>query len=94
MISTLESTENILNKVFRKSNFWTQNSSYGFNERQKKVLNKLIDGFEGNLTSIKWAKIAKCSKDSAIRDINDLIEKGILNKQDSGGRSTNYVLNY
>ena len=94
MISALESTENILNKVFRKSNFWTQNSSFSFNERQKKVLNKLIDGFEGNLTSIKWAKIAKCSKDSAIRDINDLIEKGILNKQDSGGRSTNYVLNY
>jgi len=51
-----------------------------------------MDGFDGKLTSSKWAKIAKCSKDSAVRDINDLIEKGILRKEASGGRSTNYEL--
>jgi len=62
------------------------------NERQKKLLNKLMDGFEGKLTSSKWAKIAKCSKDSAIRDINDLIEKNILRKESESGRSTNYEL--
>ncbi|MCK7541993.1 MAG: hypothetical protein MZV63_69445 [Marinilabiliales bacterium] len=62
------------------------------NERQKKLLNKILDGFEGKLTSSKWAKIAKCSKDTAIRDINDLISKDILKKDEAGGRSTNYVL--
>jgi len=55
-------------------------------------LNKLLDGFDGKLTSSKWVKIAKCSKDSAVRDINDLIEKGILQKERAGGRSTNYEL--
>ena len=62
------------------------------NNRQIKLLNKLLDGFDGKLTSSKWAKIAKCSKDSAVRDINDLIHKGILQKEPSGGRSTNYEL--
>ena len=62
------------------------------NERQKKVLNKLLDGFDGKLTSMKWAKIAKCSKESAIRDINDLINKEVLQKESAGGRSTSYVL--
>ena len=56
------------------------------------MLNKLLDDFEGKLTSMKWAKIAKCSKDSAIRDINDLISKDILQKEIAGGRSTNYVI--
>jgi len=55
-------------------------------------LNKVLDGFEGKVTSSKWAKIAKCSKDTAIRDINDLINKGVLQKKEAGGRSTNYVL--
>jgi Fic family protein len=55
-------------------------------------LKKILDGFDGKLTSSKWAKIAKCSKDSAIRDINDLIEKGILQKDVAGGRSTSYEL--
>ncbi|MNY49953.1 hypothetical protein D3C86_1854240 [compost metagenome] len=64
-----------------------------FNERQRLMLNKLLDGFEGKLTSSKWAKIAKCSHDTATRDIQDLINKGILSKDDSGGRSTNYLLN-
>jgi len=55
-------------------------------------LNKLLDGFEGKLTSMKWAKVAKCSKDTAIRDINDLIHKKVLQKEIAGGRSTNYEL--
>jgi len=55
-------------------------------------LNKLLDGFDGKLTSSKWAKITKCSKDTAIRDINDLISKNILQKETAGGRSTNYEL--
>ena len=63
-----------------------------FNERQKILLNRVLDGFEGKLTSSKWAKIAKCSKDTAIRDINDLIYKDILQKEGAGGRSTNYEL--
>ncbi len=56
------------------------------------MLNKLLDGFEGKLTSSKWAKIAKCSQDTATRDIVDLIAKGILTKDQAGGRSTNYLL--
>jgi Fic family protein len=57
------------------------------------MLNKLLDGFEGKLTSSKWAKIARCSQDTAIRDIQDLIERGILLKESAGGRSTSYVFN-
>lgn len=56
------------------------------------VLNKLFDGFDGKLKSSKWAKIAKCSTDSALRDIKDLIDKGILQQEKQGGRSTNYEL--
>ena len=63
------------------------------NERQVKLLNKLLDGFEGKLTSSKWAGIAKCSPDTALRDINDLLRRGVLRKSDAGGRSTSYELN-
>ncbi|MOA37758.1 hypothetical protein D3C78_1593800 [compost metagenome] len=58
------------------------------------MLNKLMDNFEGNLTSSKWAKMTKVSADTALRDITDLVNKGILIKADSGGRSTNYELNW
>ena len=90
LINSLISTDSILAKVNFKANFWTDHSTKIINERQKKLLNKLLDGFEGKLTSSKYAKIAKCSKDTAIRDINDLIEKEMLQKEDAGGRSTNY----
>ena len=56
------------------------------------MLNKLLDGFNGKLTSSKWAKITRCSSDTAVRDINDLLQKGILEKEAAGGRSTNYIL--
>lgn len=92
LISSLKSTDSILTKVLFKADFWQKHVDIDINERQKKLLNKVMDGFEGKLTSSKWAKIAKCSKDSAIRDINDLIVKGILQKETAGGRSTNYEL--
>jgi len=88
----LKSTETVLTKVIFKADFWRKHSETIINERQKKILNMFLDGFDGKLTSSKWAKIAKCSKDTAVRDINDLISKGILQKESAGGRSTNYEL--
>lgn len=82
----------ILASVMRKAKLWAMTVSQTFNSRQQLMLNKLLDGFKGNLTSSKWAKIAKCSQDTAIRDIQDLITKGILVKDQAGGRSTNYLL--
>jgi Fic family protein len=92
LINALKATDIVLSRVLLKADFWNRNSKTLINERQKKVLNNLLDGFEGKLTSLKWAKITKCSKDTAIRDINDLINKDILQKQEAGGRSTNYEL--
>lgn len=92
LINSLKSTDSVLARVLYKADFWTKHSSTLINERQKKLLNKLLDGLEGKLTSSKWAMIAKCSKDTAIRDINDLIEKNIIQKESAGGRSTNYEL--
>ena len=92
LINSLKATNLLLVRVLFKADFWTKNSKILINERQNKLLNKLLDGFDGKLTSSKWAKIAKCSKDTAIRDINDLIDKNILQKESAGGRSTNYEL--
>ncbi len=88
----LLSTDETVTSVFKKSKFWEAHGGALLNGRQKLMVNKLLDGFEGNLNSSKWAKIAKCSQDSALRDIQDLINKGILEKQPSGGRSTSYIL--
>lgn len=92
LLNALQNTETILSKVLFKATFWKQHSETPLNQRQKKIINKLLDGFDGKLNSSKWAKIAKCSKDTAIRDINDLINKHILQKEAAGGRSTSYVL--
>ena len=92
LMNALKSTDTVLNRVLFKADFWNKHADIPINERQKKLLNKVFDGFEGKLTSSKWAKIAKCSKDTAIRDINDLIGKNILQKEEAGGRSTNYEL--
>lgn len=78
--------------VKRKAKLWMMPEAQTFNDRQRLLLNKLMDGFEGKLTSSKWAKIAKCSQDTATRDIQDLVTKGILAKDEAGGRSTNYLL--
>lgn len=82
----------ILESVLAKAKFWERHSQMSLNDRQRLMLNKLLDDFEGKLTSSKWAKIARCSQDTAIRDIQDLINKGILRKEAEGGRSTNYEL--
>lgn len=92
LINSLKSTNGILTAVLFKAEFWAETANIVLNERQKKLLNRVLDGFEGKLTSTKWAKIAKCSRDTAIRDINDLIDKNILQKEPEGGRSTNYEL--
>ena len=92
LINALKSTDSVLIRVLFKAEFWSKHAKTSINERQRELLNKLIDGFEGKLTSSKWAKIVKCSKDTAIRDINDLIDKNILQKEAAGGRSTNYEL--
>ncbi len=88
----LDTTENTLAGVFKKARFWETHSGGSLNERQQKTINMLFDGFEGKLTSSKWAKIVKCSQDTAHRDILDLVEKGILVKDSAGGRSTSYSL--
>lgn len=79
-----------LSGVIRKATFWETHQGAIFNERQRAMLNKLLDGFEGKLTSSKWAKITGCSPDTALRDIQDLIERRILEKEEGGGRSTSY----
>jgi Uncharacterized conserved protein len=89
---SIAATDNTLAMVLKRKKFWDTFATEPLNERQKKMLSKLLDDFEGKLTSSKWAKMNKCSQDSAIRDIQDLITKGILEKEDSGGRNTNYAL--
>jgi Fic family protein len=88
----LLASEEILSTVLQKANFWKNNATTIFNKRQVFLLNKLLDGFDGKLTSSKWAIITKSSQDTALRDIQDLIEKKVLVKQEAGGRSSSYVL--
>lgn len=92
ILRALENTEETLKRVLQKAGFWDKNKETVLNSRQRLMLNKLFDGFDSKLKSSKWAKIAKCSADTALRDIKDLIEKGILKQEESGGRSTNYEL--
>lgn len=92
LIHAVKASDLLLRRVLAKADFWQKNRETQLNDRQRKLVNLLLDEFEGKLSSSKWAKIAKCSKDSAVRDINDLMEKGILLKEAAGGRSTSYVL--
>ncbi len=92
LFNALKSSEVVLNKVLYKHKFWNTYATEIQNERQKRMLNKLLDCFTGKLTTSKWAKINKCSQDTALRDIQDLIEKGIMQKENAGGRSTSYEL--
>jgi Fic family protein len=87
-----EHAETILAAVLNKARFWERFAGVEFNERQRGIVNRLLNGFEGKLTSSKWAKLAKCSQDTALRDIEDLINKGVLVKDRAGGRSTSYSL--
>jgi Fic family protein len=88
---SLKATDETLASVLAKARFWETHSETTFNERQKKLINMLFDGFFGKLNTGKWAKIAKCSTDTALNDINDLVKKGVLKKSEEGGRSTNYL---
>jgi len=88
----IEGAEGTLASVLYKARFWETHRDQTLNERQRSVLNRLLDGFEGKLTSSKWAKLTKSSPDTALRDINDLIAKGILVRDPGGGRSTSYSL--
>ena len=89
-----QGAETILASVLQKARFWEAHSGRTFNDRQKNMVNRLLDGFDGNLTSSKWAILCKCSQDTASRDINDLLKRGILDKNAGGGRSTSYLLVY
>lgn len=87
-----EGAEAILASVMAKARFWERHRDGAFNDRQLAIINGLLNGFEGKLTSSKWALLAKCSQDTALRDIDDLMARGVLAKDAAGGRSTNYSL--
>lgn len=93
LASALEQSEITMERTFQKARFWQRHSSTSLNDRQRIMLNRVLDGFRGNLTSSKWAKITKVSQDTAGRDIKNLIDKRILKIAESGGRSTHYLLN-
>jgi Fic family protein len=85
-------TENTTQRILHKAEFWKLHEHTAINARQRLMLNKIIDGLEGKLQTSKWAKITKTSTDTALRDIKDLIDKGILKQTDEGGRNANYEL--
>ncbi len=88
----LANSESILAAVLKKATFWETHISISFNNRQRKIVNRLLDGFDGKLTSSKWALLTKCSQDTASRDIGELLKNKILKKNPGGGRNTSYSL--
>lgn len=88
----LDGAEGMLASILAKDGFWQRHGADTFNARQRQMLNRLLDGFEGKLTSSKWASIAKTSQDTALRDIDDLVRRGILIRDPKGGRSSSYSL--
>jgi Fic family protein len=92
LLRAMQSAEVTLSSVLGKARFWQRWAATPLNDRQIKLINRLLDGFDGKLTTGKWAAIAKCSSDTALRDITDLIASGILMKSGAGGRSTSYEL--
>ncbi|MEW6728251.1 MAG: Fic family protein [Pseudomonadota bacterium] len=89
----LDAAQHTVDGVLAKARFWQRFAATPMNARQVKVLNRLLDGFEGKLTTRKWAALTKCSQDTALRDINELIASGALRKAAAGGRSSAYELN-
>ena len=87
-----DGAESIIGNVLHKARFWERHGASALNDRQRLMLNRLLDGFEGKLTSSKWAQLVKVSQATAARDIEDLIDQGILQKDAAGGRSTSYSL--
>jgi len=88
----IDGAETILATVLHKARFWEIHADAQLNDRQREMLNRLLNGFVGKLTSSKWAKISKCSQDTALRDIEGLIRLGVLVKDEGGGRSTSYSI--
>jgi Fic family protein len=88
----VESAQHTFDAVLAKTRFWQRWAATPMNERQVKLVDRFLDGFEGKLTSSKWAAIAKCSPDTALRDISELMSLGVLRKSAAGGRSTSYEL--
>ena len=89
----IDQAHHTLDALLVKTRFWQRWATTPLNERQAKLLNRVLDGFEGKLTSSKWAALTKCSPDTALRDINELLARGVLRKTDACGRSTRYELN-
>ena len=92
LINAIDSANSNLYSTLAKTQFWQHWQGVPFNERQIKLLNRLLDGFVGNLTNKKWSLIAKCSADTALRDITDLLDRGVLSRGSSSGRSTHYLI--
>ena len=90
--NALYETENTMLKILNKANFWSLHEHTPINQRQRLMINKMFDGFDGKLQTAKWAKITKSSNDTALRDIKDLVEKGILKAEKQSGRNANYEL--
>jgi len=88
----IKSSEENLKRTIYKSKYWEKCKDHSLNDRQRRIINKMLDGFEGKLSSSKWAKINKCSQDTALRDVQDLIAKGLMEKQPGGSRNTSYEL--
>ena len=88
----IAASDGILQGVLSKARFWQAHAGEAINDRQRAIINRLLDGFDGKLTSSKWAKLTKCSQDTALRDISDLLGRGMLAKEAAGGRSTSYAL--
>ena len=84
--------QDTLRSILVKARFWETLKNTSLNDRQRAMLNRLLDAFHGNLTTVKWAQIAKCSHDTALRDIQDLLRKGLLMRNPGGSRSTSYAL--
>jgi Fic family protein len=93
LLGAIKDAGELTRGVMLKANFWNKWSGASMNERQVKMLNKMLDGFEGNLTNKKWTSMNDCSPDTALRDIKDLVDRGVLVSAEAGGRSTHYVLN-
>lgn len=92
--NAIAASNDLLSTILQKAAFWRCYAATPLNDRQRKMVDKLWGDFIGKLNSSKWAKMAGCSKETAVRDINDLLEKGMLRKEEAGGRSTNYLLNW
>lgn len=93
LLRAVQGADGLLGGVLIKTQFWQRWAGMPMNQRQTLVLNKMLDGMEGKLTNAKWAAIGKCSADTALRDINDLLTRGVLRRLEGGGRSTGYELN-